>query len=739
MKIKSVYLILLGASLLMFGCTKERLINESSSGITELSVTIPITRGLSVVDEGAIRTLRMIVFTTNNLGEETGAMIVNKLVHTSPDITSVAIKEIVPIGYLNIYFVANEAATWNLGSVSTIAQLKATVDTYTAANLPKSPFVMFGEYKRIAIDANGVTKQDGVAIEIQYIDRIAAKVTLNLDCTYATLQAHITIDKVSIMSMPDKLALYPSVTANYINSAETELSIGTNLETVGANIGFKTTGAGIDFYIPEHLITQTSKYTYIYITGFLTDTPSFKVAYRLPIGDGIETKTPIQMTTGTLSDLTITRNTHYTLNATIKSFGEFNGIEVVPTIAPWTPIDVPGDIIAPYLNVSTIATTFYDGAVSKVYFWSNQQNVKVDNVCERSSAVGIIGQAYDIAMESFTGLNFHYDYNQVTRQGEGWIQIVPKPVTDPTQGFELYSTRKITLNAGGFKRQITINNTGPVFAMSNIVKHSDGTLYFAEDNAALTANKTGANLTSAQGLMFRWGSLVGLEGVTAGACNASAVVFSPTEYTTTPTAWSATYPPYQAYNTTGFTNTRDEFTTAYPGVGYSAILGKGDICRYISDKGWVVGRWHIPTEKEVDQFRSSGKTGLSNINMLGLKYPAYDSQFATQTTTDINGKTQMTYGYYFGPGVRTHTSNTITNTITNVSIIPFPASGYRQATDGNLKYEDGTALALAGGYYWMSSVFGTYFNKAYAFNNFSVSMKEYDHGNAFSVRCVRDL
>ncbi|MCE9235541.1 hypothetical protein, partial [Bacteroides ovatus] len=34
------------------------------------------------------------------------------------------------------------------------------------------------------------------------------------------------------------------------------------------------------------------------------------------------------------------------------------------------------------------------------------------------------------------------------------------------------------------------------------------------------------------------------------------------------------------------------------GPGFNASTNKGDICRYISDRGWVQGKWRLPTSDE---------------------------------------------------------------------------------------------------------------------------------------------
>lgn len=134
------------------------------------------------------------------------------------------------------------------------------------------------------------------------------------------------------------------------------------------------------------------------------------------------------------------------------------------------------------------------------------------------------------------------------------------------------------------------------FAKSNIIMKADGTLAFATNQEE---NLTVAPANS-QGIHFKFGSLIGVFTATGDYnFDASEVVFVPAEYTGS-TAWATWYtiPFYE----TPYHGVDDEFITEYdessPTPGYDAAAGIGDICRYISDKGWVQGRWRTPTAWE---------------------------------------------------------------------------------------------------------------------------------------------
>lgn len=127
-------------------------------------------------------------------------------------------------------------------------------------------------------------------------------------------------------------------------------------------------------------------------------------------------------------------------------------LEVITKVDPWTTKDVEGDVGAPYLNVSELTTTVYDGVASRIYFWSNQPtDVYV-------SSMGKDNQLNPIDISSvFTDLagvgasNCHYTYNAATKSGEGYIDILNSKVTSSGMDFHL-----IYLNAGGVKREIKV-------------------------------------------------------------------------------------------------------------------------------------------------------------------------------------------------------------------------------------------------------------------------------------------
>jgi hypothetical protein len=145
----------------------------------------------------------------------------------------------------------------------------------------------------------------------------------------------------------------------------------------------------------------------------------------------------------------------------------------------------------------------------------------------------------------------------------------------------------------------------PVFAYSNIYLGSDGNPTFAaapDDTKALY-----------QGIYFKWGSLFGISPSDL-TTTEPYIVFTPSEYTgAEPSTWIDV--PF------GLSASGDL-------SDYDAETGIGDICRYISAKGWVSGSWRMPTQTEYSTFIASGVGEVSGGDPM--------------SGTNIDGTTAMT-------------------------------------------------------------------------------------------------
>lgn len=156
------------------------------------------------------------------------------------------------------------------------------------------------------------------------------------------------------------------------------------------------------------------------------------------------------------------------------------------------------------------------------------------------------------------------------------------------------------------------------FAYSNIVMIG-GKLTFAEkriDDDEIDGFSNEDIPANSQGIHFRFGSLVGISsaGEHGTEFDSSHVVFCPTEYTK-PTIWNE-MPYHRVSDSTYFTPEEiqagaiadDHLMEKFTPIGYDVSQGLGDICRYISDQGWVKGRWRIPTATEIWQTMKDRKS-----------------------------------------------------------------------------------------------------------------------------------
>jgi uncharacterized protein (TIGR02145 family) len=213
------------------------------------------------------------------------------------------------------------------------------------------------------------------------------------------------------------------------------------------------------------------------------------------------------------------------------------------------------------------------------------------------------------------------------------------------------------------------------WAYSNIYMKSDGTLTFATAPADSTEYRK-------QGIYFMRGSLIGLSPSSNDAWNGH--MFIPSEYTgTTPS--SSDDIPY------------DKGKSVLS--GYNAAAGTGDICRYITAKGWVSGSWRMPTTEEYQNLVNAGKSVTGT--------------WSAVSATDYDGSTEITSGYNFG-------------SVHNQRF--FPAAGYRISGLNDVGKH---------GYYWSASPYSDDFAYYVGFNSSGVSSSENGYKkNAYSVRCV---
>jgi hypothetical protein len=278
---------------------------------------------------------------------------------------------------------------------------------------------------------------------------------------------------------------------------------------------------------------------------------------------------------------------------------------------------------------------------------------------------------------------------------------------------------------------VSIGYVGSSFARSNVIgvdTDGDGKLdklTFAEteaDNATIPANS--------QGLLFKWGSLIGLAGTGSdgSAFNpADHVVFIPAGYASaTPSTWTwdgtdktLTGIPYHGYDIRPGGVNVDAF--AAEAKGYDETTAMGDVCRYISDKGWVSGKWRMPISDE-----------YYNLYEQSTGYMISAGSYVKEAFTEKDGTHKVESGWFVGDGMPDRLTVDLLVSPPE-GVVFLPASGDRHNKDGRM-YNMG-----AFGYYWSSSPYAYGGRSYYLWYNsaFIYPTNELTRNSGFSVRCIK--
>lgn len=156
-------------------------------------------------------------------------------------------------------------------------------------------------------------------------------------------------------------------------------------------------------------------------------------------------------------------------------------LELNTSVTSWEPDQpVDGDFGAPYLNISDVETTVYDGAASRIYFWSNQPDNDI-YILKEGDGIADVDAIFD-RIAGPTAVNRHYD----SATKSGYIDIAN--LTLDTQ-----ADKKIYLKAGSLKREITVKRSVSAQALKKITIPYVGTFHRANQvgERLVTWNYTG--------------------------------------------------------------------------------------------------------------------------------------------------------------------------------------------------------------------------------------------------------
>lgn len=197
----------------------------------------------------------------------------------------------------------------------------------------------------------------------------------------------------------------------------------------------------------------------------------------------------------------------------------------------------------------------------------------------KASLTDIKSDGAEKTIHVFTTTNI----SSVARESD--ITLTTTDITLPVDQSKLTVKQKKETMYVNYNDDFTGVAKTPIWAGSNV--------YWDNSTQKLTfAPSTDTSKSSYQGLFFRWGSLVGLSPV--GEWSSNTIVFKPAEYVATISAFAD----IQRLDAGAETNNLT-FGNSFV-YRHDPAAGVGDICKYMTDKGWTPGgqKWRMPCAKE---------------------------------------------------------------------------------------------------------------------------------------------
>lgn len=348
--------VVLSAVASVFGCTQP--IEESGVVVGGEPVSMEMSLKSATENESHIKSLRTVMFGGTSSHDREKLIYNNEIkqdFHTNP-----SFKALVSSGYRDIYFLANFFRTDIVGgdisnpsygdiekmSVQYSPNINSTNESGVGCYLPSEiPMVKVFKNYKLWPSATGGT--DGVSnIGEVKLDRLMCKLDLKIKVDKGVFPAgeHVVIDSVQVGNLPKETYIIPKkidIKDGERMKSETQKTFSRPGEDLYSNT----------FYLPEHLqeknytvnlkrfdpIKQDKQIGYVTIWGHVANAPSRICIYYLPIGDAMSP----EQSGSKYWDLT--RNTHYTVSANIKSYGQTNlGVSV--SIDYWTFVDYDLDV-----------------------------------------------------------------------------------------------------------------------------------------------------------------------------------------------------------------------------------------------------------------------------------------------------------------------------------------------------------------------------------------------------------
>jgi hypothetical protein len=264
---------------------------------------------------------------------------------------SVHVSDYIPVGNIELFIIVNERSEWDLNSLTIGTTCFPNDFEKKILSFTSLPVVngvnlipMYRQYRNLYVTPEGQLSIGGVPVtDLGVVERLYAKVTLRIGSIFADLANGgdpIQLDSISIKSMPKYSYLGPSwlyqeaANASYFDGARTHRTPAYEAD----DDHFLDT---IVYYVPEHKVYYPLRTTYLAVKVSLkgnTDVDQQK-EYKIAVGDGITSCSNDSMLSGALplTNLFVTRNTHYHFTVNVKSFdmkGE-QDIVIKPQVVAW--------------------------------------------------------------------------------------------------------------------------------------------------------------------------------------------------------------------------------------------------------------------------------------------------------------------------------------------------------------------------------------------------------------------
>lgn len=396
------------------GCSSTKEIDEVGSEQQNVQLLIAVHPDASD-PETAITSLRMLVFNAGDNSLVLNASFNPDEVYHSAQDSYLLSGQIKNTNAVRIFIIANERPAWQLESGVSYASIATlTADYYDPAQQLSNvtaPFLMLG-FNGEEIQTPPDSKIERNLSLVRNVVKVTLKLRQKLVVTNGVAQALLTFKTAAIDRVPKHGFLLTDSTyetaAGYTKSSERDLAaIGSELSN-----DYSTLKESVEFYIPEHLLTDKTKYTRLLITATDNSGSRQEVTYEIPLGNGVQKyynpTAPIAFDDLTTTDLSARRNTHFVIDAIVS----LSDINASFKVKEWVEKEIPGDITYPYLNISSlndsiIITKVVEDGVEKLvcnpetavfYVWTNlgkESLVLNPTVIKDSEAAVPLGDLFD--------------------------------------------------------------------------------------------------------------------------------------------------------------------------------------------------------------------------------------------------------------------------------------------------------------------------------------------------------